>query len=290
MNKARRVAQRVRTHLSKLVLLVILGVIATGVLFSVDASLAGRPLLAIAALFAAAVAVLVVWKLHSISLDVRELRRRPVPVMAPPMAPATPAEPHAPAGRTLEQKLRDIGVFYPKRASGTIAGRQAAAVNADPEAPYRLFAATHQTSGHGAGNRVFAVAGSDRLVTLLEQHGTVHRLHPSMSTAEMAKHDPDVLVVEEDAFQDGVWRGAVDPHGGRLLQELRVAMSTMRKLHRPIYVLAATGIPGQAAPFLRADTIVVDDATTAGTPLADAPPSLLLSMALHRLNTPGRIS
>lgn len=290
MNQARRVARRVRSRLSKLVLLVILGVISTGVLFSVDAVLAGRPLLAISALLAAAMTVLIVWKLHSISLDLRDLRRRPVSVIAPPAPAAAPPATPTPAGRSLEEKLRDIGVFYPQRASGTMAGRQAAAVSTDPEAPYRLYAATHQAGGRGAGGRVFAVAGSDRLVALLEQHGTVHRLHPSMSMAEMAKHDPDVLVVEEDAFHDGVWRGAVDPHGGKLLQELRVAMSTMRKLHRPIYVLTATGIPGQAAPFLRADTIVVDDATTEGTPLDDAPPSLLLSMALHRLKTPGRTS
>lgn len=281
IRRIQRIGGRVKKRMSKVVLGVLGAVGLAGGLAALDSFLAARPLLAVAALLATGSAAWFVWKIHAISLGIRDLRRRPALSSATAAAPAAPA-PVQPQPVGVTEKLRTIGEFHPERAQGASAGRQAAAVSTDPDAAFRLYAATQRTSGSPRVGRSLGVVGTDALVQKLAMHGTVQRLHPSLSAAEMAKSQPDVLIVEEDALVGGPWRGALESHGGKLLLELRVAMATMRRLQRPIYVIAATGIPGLAAAGLRADTILVDDAYADEVLRPDAPPSLLATMAGHR--------
>lgn len=274
--KLRRVSGRVRSRMGTVILLVLAMVGVAGLTTFIDLILAGRPVLAVAVPPATGVAAWFAWKIHAISLGVRNLRRRPV---ASPVPSALPA-PREPEPVPVTERLRTINVFHPQPQKSEVPGRQSAAVSTDPNAPFNLFAATR--GGELSAGRTFAVAGSDALVARLEQQGTVHRLHPSLSAAEMAYADPDVLVVEEDALAQGPWAGTLEPHGGKLLLELRVAMAGMRQRQRPIYVLATTGVPGLAAAGLRADTLVIGDDETRRAMEQDRPRSLATILAEHR--------
>lgn len=285
MNRLDRMARGLRKNLSKQMLVVVGFLALSALLVLIDSLQHGRPLLGIAAvLFCGAVAA-IAWKTHTTRLAVRRLeRRRPVAAPAPAPAPVAPVAtpPAPPTGRPLAEKLTDIGTFQPTKASGNAAGRQAAAVVADPEAPFRLVAATQRTKGSARIGRALAVVASDDLVQQLSRHGTVMRLHPSMSAAEMAKADADVLVIEEAALEAGPWAGTLGADGGKLLLELRVAMAAMRSRKRPIYVVTTTGVAGLASAGLRADTLLVDDGLSAQLLSPGAPPSLLKTLATHR--------
>ncbi|GAB3813176.1 hypothetical protein GCM10028820_07480 [Tessaracoccus terricola] len=266
-------------------------VLAAAALGGVQLLLLDLPLAGLAVCLVGVAVVVLTWKLQVTASTAKDVQRRlkllahqlDRPVPAPPKpAPAPPAEPV----RTVAEKLTEVGTFTAERSVATDStGRVAAATTTDADAPFRLFAATN---GMGAPEvspvtrNAIALVGSDALAAHLAAHGTVHRLHPSMSAAELEYSRPTSLVIEEDSLASGPWAGALDPHGASLLLELRVAMAWMRRNTGSIYVLPATGIRGVAADALRADTNVIDEALVEAQG-PDPAPSLLTGLHAYRL-------
>ena len=193
IGKLNRVAGRVKSRLSPVIIAIITATALAGLLITIDFLLADDLLLAAATVLLTGVGLVMAWKTYAISLGIKELRKRPVAAAAAP-APATAA-----TQRSVQDKLRHVGDFTPNKASGSVAGRQAAAVTVDADAPFRLYAATQRGSDSGQAGRSIVLVGSDELADTLAKHGTVARLHPSMSAAEVAKADPDVIVIDEAA-------------------------------------------------------------------------------------------
>lgn len=272
------------------VILATLGLLAlAGATGALQLLLIGFPLAAVAVLLVAAALAALTLKLHATSLTAKAVERhvkllagavatiRATPTAPPAPPPATAVDPEP----TPAEKLRSIDTYTPQpTASGVVKGRQAASTAPDPDAPFRLFSATH-----GAGNpdvtatsqRAIAVVGSDALAAALAPIGQVHRLHPGISAAELEHARPAALVVEEDAFSSGSWVGSLEPQGAQRLLELRVAMAWMRRNTGSIFVLPASGPKPMAADAMRADTTLVDEEFLASQ--ADAPPSLLRTLA-----------
>ncbi len=251
------------------------------VLISVELFLQELPIAAVGVLLLGFAAAMQAWKqqatitiLHGVRRRIAQLftsgstAARPAPPTTPPAPPAapTPALAPAPASRPepdTASKLRQIGTWTPPKTSYSAThGRNAASVTSDPDAPFRLFAAT---SGFGAPEvsnvtrRAIALVGSDTMAERLSPHFTVQRLHPRLSAAELEHARPTTLIIEEDALSTGPWAGALEPHGSALLMELRVAQAWMRRNAGINYVLPATRAAHIAAPALRADTIVLEE-------------------------------
>ncbi|MCC2594540.1 hypothetical protein LKO27_14130 [Tessaracoccus sp. OS52] len=283
--------------LSKVMVATIMLIALAVALAAVQLMLLAMPLAAAAVVALGGAIAVMAFKVHVSSATSRSVERRvkllttarSVPSAAPvvnppaPVGSATPAPPPAPT-RTTAEKLRTVGTYTPQKvAAESTAGRVAASVTPDPDAPYRLFAATH-----GMGNpdtsavsrRVLALVGSDRLAAVLADAGDVHRLHPGVSAAEIEHAQPSALIIEEDALNSGPWVGAVDPHGSKLLLELRVAMAWMRRNSGSIFVIPATGAQGLAATAMRADTITIDREFIASLSPED-PPSLYRTLAQY---------
>lgn len=272
------------------VILGTLGLLAlAGVLGGLQLILLGLPLGAAAVLLLAAALGALTLKVHTSSLTGKAVERR-VKLLAgtvatlaaarPSTPPAAPAVNAAPEPISAE-KLRSIGTYTASPSTtGVAKGRQAAATTGDPDAAFRLFAATH-----GAGNpdvtatsrRAIAVVGSEALAAALAAIGEVHRLHPGISAAELEHAQPAALVIEEDALSAGPWIGSLDPQGAQRLLELRVAMAWMRRNTGSIFVLPTSGAKPMAADAMRADTTLVDADFVAAQ--LDAPPSLLRTLA-----------
>lgn len=264
-------------------------IVTSGALVTAEFLLNDLPLVAVAAVLGCAAFVLLAWKIQFISITVRELQRRKPPITAPrqplhtPIA-SIPTQTEKPRRDTAE-KLCSVGSYTPTSPAGggSAPGRHAAKVSADPDAPYRLFAST---GGYGTqlaspitGRRI-ALIGSPSLESALQAHGDIQRLHPSVTEAQLMHAQPSTLVIEEDALAQGPWAGALEPHGTRLLNELRVCMAWMRSRAGLIYVIPAKGLTPLAAAALRADTTVVDDIFKENHG-ADGPASLLDALIDH---------
>lgn len=254
-------------------------ILVAGGLFCIDAFLAGRLLQATASAFATLAAAAMAWNLmrsgtaiRRLRREQRELSRRPVIVNPAPPAPAPAPQP---TGRDRHARLNHIGSFNPLSAASASEGRIAGQRPTDPEAAYRLFVATQRPGG-----RAIALVGSQQLEQVVGAHGTVTRLHPGMSAAEVDAASPQVLIVDEDALCQPPWTGAVEAHGAKLLLELRVAMAALRRAEGLIYVLKATNTPGPAAPALRADTTVIDGSVQLSDP--DGSPNLFVDLVRYR--------
>ncbi len=185
------------------------------------------------------------------------------PVASTSLPTARTPTPHKPDNPNSDstRKLREIGDWSPpKTASSKANGRIAASVEPDPDAPFRLFAATHGFGAPDVSNvtaRSVALVGSNALAERLAAHFTVQRLHPRLSRAELEHARPTTLIVEEDALDSGPWAGALDPHGSSLLSELQMAQSWMSRHAGVNYVLPATNRTHAAAPILYEDAVVL---------------------------------
>lgn len=299
MNPTRGLAA-LRKQLTPLMTVTILLIGAASLAAAVQFFLLDLPAAALAAVLAGAGVALLAWKIQVTSLTGKTLERQlkllaaartaaaapHPPITAAPVVPTAPVTAPAPPERSLEDKLRVVGTYTPPPNVQTTGGpgRLAAGVAADPDAPFRLFAATH---GFGAppasltSSRAIALIGSGHLAETLGAHGSVYRLHPSLTAAELEHARPSALVVEEDALNSGPWCGALDPHGAKLLLEIRVAMAWMRRHTGAIYVVTSTGRAAVSAAAMRADTILIDDDFTLRQ--ADGgPASLATVLAAHR--------
>ncbi len=232
---------------------------AAVLLIAAELLLAGHILAAVGTVLLGPVVGVMLWKQQATIVSLQRLRqglgqsesgrRRPATTSPAPQVSPDPGG-----------KLRRVGVWTPPKTTySATQGRAAAQVAADPDAPFRLFAAT---TGFGSPDvsdvtpRSIALVGSDALAERLRSRFTVQRLHPRVSAAELAHARPATLVVEEDSLDGGPWAGALDPAGSALLTEIRQAQQSIRDADGICYV-----IPGRrarlGAPALRAEAMVV---------------------------------
>lgn len=293
-----KILRALKKQLTPLIALTMTLIGAASIAAALQLFLLGLPAAGVSALLAGAGLVLLTWKIQVTSVTSKELQRQfkvaslprtaaapvaaaVVPAAAPPVAVAAvqPA-----AQPDIAEKLRRIGTYSPPLGGPTGSGRSAAGVAPDPDSAFKLFAATHGMGAPAASvssPRAIALVGSDELAAVLEGYGSVYRLHPSLSAAEMEHARPVTLVVEEDALNSGPWTGALEPQGARLLLELRVAMAWMRRNTGAIYVVSATGRTGATAAAMRSDTIIIDDDFHAQLK-PGGPQSLAAVLATHR--------
>lgn len=152
-------------------------------------------------------------------------------------------------------ELSLIGTYTPEKSDlGLRAGRGAAAVDRDPRAPYRLFAATHGYGGalqqHSDQRRVAVIAPKETGV-LVDGHAESVSLHPSVALAELSYHLPDTIVIDEEANQAGPWAGFLEPSGAQLLEEVRGVTVWAADNNVSVLLLPARGTAAIAAPVLR---------------------------------------
>lgn len=207
-------------------------------------------------------------------------RRRPAaPRTTAPVFPAA-KEPSPPAPDP-SRKLRQIGAWAPRKTLPQHSrGRIDASVATDPDAAYRLFAATNGFGAPDISNvtgRTIALVGSDALTEQLAPDFVVQRLHPHLSSAELEHARPSTLVVEEDALSKGPWAGALEPQGSSLLSELLTAQAWIREHAGITYILpAAERTPCAAAP-LWAEAVVIHERLT----LHESGPAALMDALLR---------
>jgi hypothetical protein len=195
-----------------------------------------------------------------------------------------PAAPR-PAGilppAAVADRLKAIGKVVPQVVDATAKGRQAAAVHADPQRSFRLYAATRGTvaqdpaanDGPGSrtgdatapdGRRVAALV-SGPLAASLATEFAVTRLHPGLAEAEFEASQPTALVIEEKALQQGAWYSTLQATGVGLLREVFALMSTARSRGISIYVVPSERLELSTTTLRRHASMVVGP----GTDIAD---------------------
>lgn len=153
------------------------------------------------------------------------------------------------------EELRIIGAYTPKaHLTSRLAGRQAAAVERDPQASARLFAATH---GMGAAlapphrGRVIALIGPKSTADRLSEHCHVVMLHPSLSQAELSYHLPSAVVIDETANSEGPWATALEPVGAVLFEEIAEVVEWAAKRSMTVHVVPGGGTSPLGSTVLR---------------------------------------
>lgn len=183
---------------------------------------------------------------------------------------SVPAPAATPTGRmppaAVAERLKAIGQVVPQVVDSTAKGRQAAAVHADPERSFRLYAATRGTVAHGPsdssaasaenGRRVAALVGRS-LAAGLAAEFAVTRLHPGLAEAEFEAAQPSALVIEEDALQQGAWYSTLQASGVGLLREVLSLMSTARSRGISIYVVPSERLELSTTTLRRHASMVV---------------------------------
>lgn len=166
---------------------------------------------------------------------------------APALGTATPTH--------TGEELRIIGAYTPKaHVTSRLAGRQSAAVERDPQASARLFAATH---GMGAAlapphrGRVIALIGPESTADRLSEHCHVVMLHPSLSQAELSYHLPSAVVIDEAANSEGPWTTALEPVGAVLFEEITDVVEWAANRSMTVHVVPGGGTSPLGSTVLR---------------------------------------
>jgi hypothetical protein len=93
------------------------------------------------------------------------------------------------------------------------------------------------------GNKVIAAFISAELAGSLEPRFDVVRLRPSCSVDQLERSQPDVLLIDRNAFIAGQWFGAESPVGESLLREIQDCVSWAGNQGLPVYYADSTVQP-----------------------------------------------
>ncbi len=275
---ARSLVSRAERSLTPMTIAIEGLVLVGGVVLAVQQARAGSVLTGIGILALTLAGALLGWKIQLLSIAVNKLERATMNGgLASPAGTMQGGR-----GDATQSKLRHIGTFHPVKAVAAQSGRHAAAVQRDLDAPFRLVAATQRASEPGRVGRTIIALASHDVESLLASHGVVHRLHPSMSAGEIAKLDPQLLVIEEDALDSGPWKGVLAPQGSQLLVELRAAIDDITARGGVVYTLPSRGVPGLAVKAIRSRSSVIDDLLGEKASVNDMPDSLLRDLGRYR--------
>lgn len=222
--------------------------IAVGVLLiALQFVLAGLWLAAIGILLLGVAATVIATKAHKAAVFAarsnRQLRRRARTGRgtADPSSAATVR--HQGSGQLFD-RLHTIGMVTPEVVDTGAKGRQAAAVNEDPDRSFRLYAATLGAIGSPHGLRTdhgprLAVVATQPLIDWLGEEFTLVQLHPGLARAEFEASQPRALVIQEDALREGPWYSTLQAGGVGLLRQLFELISLCRERGIMVYAVAS---------------------------------------------------
>lgn len=166
----------------------------------------------------------------------------------------------------VADRLKAIGKVVPQVMDSAAKGRQAAAVHADPQRAFRLYAATRGTVARtepeapgdfDAGGRRIAVIAGRSLTLALAGQFSVTLLHPGLAEAEFESAQPSALVIEERALQQGAWYSTMQASGVGLLREVLAMMSAARNRGISIYVIASNRLELSTTTVRRGASLVL---------------------------------
>lgn len=148
------------------------------------------------------------------------------------------------------------------KGSTPVIGRQAADITVDLQRQALLAKAlgTLEVAGDlRPGQRHLAVLGSSALASLLGSEYSIHRLHPSISRAQISGKCINALIVDQSELSRGLWAGTESAIGTHLANELLWLMDYMRRENVPVFFIRCKGIPDVfTEEFIKRSTLTVD--------------------------------